>query len=318
MPSIDDIASAWALRCDAGALDVAEQTELDSWLDADRRHRGAFVRAQAVLNWLDAAPNTQAVSNTQPAPEVADPMEQHARPRRRWMRMAGLGTLTAMAASLALFLLVPSAPDYATEIGEQRQVTLDDGSIAALNTDSQLDVAYSDARRDLTLRGGEAWFKVAHNRARPFEVRVGKVHVRATGTAFSVRRIDRGVRVVVSEGRVLAWVEGSPQPPIAISRGDEAVLRPDLAVQHAAVTVDVDQALAWRRGEIGLDGQSGAEAAAEFNRYSTRPIRVVNPRAAQYRLVGYFQTSQSQEFALALAKLTHSQVSQKGNEIIIE
>lgn len=260
MSSIDDIASAWALRCDAGTLDVAEQTELDSWLDADRRHRGAFVRAQAVLNWLDAAPNTQA------SPEAAVPVEEPAPRRRNWMRIAGLGTVTAMPASLALFLLVPSAADYATEIGEQRQVTLDDGSIAALNTDSQLDVAYSDARRDLRLRGGEAWFKVAHNRARPFEVRVGKVHVRATGTAFSVRRIGRGVRVVVSEGRVLAWVEGSPQPPIVISRGDEAVLRPDLAMQHAPVTVDVDQALAWRRGEISLDGQSGVEAAAEFNR----------------------------------------------------
>jgi transmembrane sensor len=97
-----------------------------------------------------------------------------------------------MAASLALFLALPAAPDYATKVGEQRQVRLADGSLAALNTDSQLDVAYSTGRRDLTLRQGEAWFQVAHNAARPFEVHVGPVHVRATGTAFSVRRADKG------------------------------------------------------------------------------------------------------------------------------
>ena len=309
MPSIDDIASAWAMRGDAGVLDAAEQAELDAWLDADRRHRGAFVRAQAVLNLFDAAPRPEA---------------ERVSPRwHRWMRpravaVAAMGGLAAMAASLALFLLVPAAPDYATEIGEQRQVTLADGSLAALKTASQLDVAYSHTRRDLTLRQGEAWFRVAHNRARPFEVTVGRVHVRATGTAFSVRRVAQGVRVVVSEGRVLAWVDGSGQRPMAIARGDEALLRTDIAVQAPPVTVDVDQALAWRRGEIGLDGETGLQAAAEFNRYSLRPIRIRNPRAAQYRLVGYFQTSQAQEFAQALARLTRSKVSSNGNEIVIE
>ncbi|WP_207080536.1 FecR domain-containing protein [Novosphingobium sp. KA1] len=308
MPSIDDIAGAWAMRGDAGVLDAAEQAELDAWLDADRRHRGAFVRAQAVLNLLDAVPRPEA--------EQAGPRWQ------RWIRpaavAAAVGGLAAMAASLALFLLGPTAPDYATEIGEQRQVTLADGSLAALNTGSQLDVAYSHARRDLTLRQGEAWFRVAHNRARPFEVTVGRVHVRATGTAFSVRSVAQGVRVVVSEGRVLAWVDGSGQRPMAIARGDEALLRTDIAVQAPPVAVDVDQALAWRRGEIGLDGETGLQAAAEFNRYSLRPIRIRNPRAAQYRLVGYFQTSQAQEFAQALASLTHAKVSSNGNEIVIE
>jgi transmembrane sensor len=113
-----------------------------------------------------------------------------------------------MAASLALFLALPAAPDYATKVGEQRQVRLADGSLAALNTDSQLDVAYSTGRRDLTLRQGEAWFQVAHNAARPFEVHVGPVHVRATGTAFRCAG-PTGVWVVVTEGRVLAWVDGA-------------------------------------------------------------------------------------------------------------
>lgn len=151
---------------------------------------------------------------------------------------------------------------------------------------------------------------------------VGPVHVRATGTAFSVRRTDKGVWVVVTEGRVLAWVDGAGGQPVAIARGDGALLSTapgtGKASPVARMKVDVDQALAWRRGEIGLDGETGLEAAEEFNRYNLRQIRIVNPRAAQYRLVGYFQIHQSQEFAQALSQLTQASMSQNGNEIVIE
>ncbi len=326
MSTIDDIASAWAMRSEAGGLDATGQAELDAWLGADRRHRGAFVRAQAILSLLDAAPAAPRVADRDGAdegePDSAGPRGRGWQNWPGWAKPVGAGVLAAMAASLALFLALPAAPDYATKVGEQRQVRLADGSLAALNTDSQLDVAYSTGRRDLTLRQGEAWFQVAHNAARPFEVHVGPVHVRATGTAFSVRRADKGVWVVVTEGRVLAWVDGAGRQPVAIARGDGALLSTapgtGKASPVARMKVDVDQALAWRRGEIGLDGETGLEAAEEFNRYNLRQIRIVNPRAAQYRLVGYFQIHQSQEFAQALSQLTQATVSQNGNEIVIE
>jgi transmembrane sensor len=121
---------------------------------------------------------------------------------------------------------------------------------------------------------------------------------------------------------VLAWVDGAGGQPVAIARGDGALLSTapgtGKASPVARMKVDVDQALAWRRGEIGLDGETGLEAAEEFNRYNLRQIRIVNPRAAQYRLVGYFQIHQSQEFAQALSQLTQASVSQNGNEIVIE
>jgi transmembrane sensor len=124
--------------------------------------------------------------------------------------------------------------------------------------------------------------------------------------------------VVVTEGRVLAWSDHAPSHTVAVVRGGEAVVPLDGTAAPRAAVVDLDQALAWRRGEIGLDGQNGLEAAAEFNRYSMRPIRIRNPRAARYQLVGYFQTSQSSEFARALARLSHAKMTQNDNEIVIE
>ena len=49
---IDDIAADWVAREDRSTLTRAERARRDAWLDADVRHRGAHVRAQAV--WLRA------------------------------------------------------------------------------------------------------------------------------------------------------------------------------------------------------------------------------------------------------------------------
>jgi len=327
MPSIDEIANGWAVRCDAGLLDAAQTQALETWLSADRRHRGAYLRARATLQWIDQARDCddRAITPVQIQRAVAvKPFPPTIHVAGKAIRSRWAIGITGAAAAIGAFMLWPSSPDYATAVGQHREVMLADGSLAALNTDTALDVDYSASRRDLTLRSGEAWFRVAHNRARPFEVKVGSVHVRATGTAFAVRSVDEGVRVTVTEGRVLAWIDGAPHKPIAITMGDQAFLRQSSTKQALTITepspagTDIEQALAWRRGEIVLDGQTGSEAAEEFNRYNERPIRIRNARAARYQLVGYFQTSQSLEFATALARISGARLSSNRNEIIIE
>jgi transmembrane sensor len=49
--SIKDRAARWAVRAVAGPLSPDEQNELDAWLNADARHRGAYVLARA--QWVD-------------------------------------------------------------------------------------------------------------------------------------------------------------------------------------------------------------------------------------------------------------------------
>src|SRR6266436_5896844 len=46
METISELAARWAVRADAGALGPDEQRELDTWLAADSRHLGAYVRGR--------------------------------------------------------------------------------------------------------------------------------------------------------------------------------------------------------------------------------------------------------------------------------
>ena len=90
----------------------------------------------------------------------------------------------------------------ATAVGQQRTVTLADGSIVALNTNTIVETDLNHRLRQIYLRKGEAHFQVAHDRSRPFLVHAGDAVVRAVGTAFEVRlRTDQHVDIVVNEGQ---------------------------------------------------------------------------------------------------------------------
>ena len=129
----DGIAARWVMRMDRGALGEAEQRELDAWLEADSRHRGAFIRAQAI--WCDMD-RVAALGGG----------ELMSAPRPRWSAPSFQRAAAIAACVLALTLTsigVSSrylAGRESTDRGETRRLMLDDGSALALNTLSVLQV----------------------------------------------------------------------------------------------------------------------------------------------------------------------------------
>lgn len=97
-----------------------------------------------------------------------------------------------------------------TKVGQQSHHVLEDGSIIWLNSNTQVNVDYSEHLRRISLVKGEAHFEVAKDKNRPFEVYAGNRLVRAIGTAFSVYRLKDKIEVLVSEGKVeLALVDST-------------------------------------------------------------------------------------------------------------
>jgi len=305
MAEVEDRAAAWAVRLDARDLDDAERREFDAWCSAHPRHRGALLRAQAGLRLMDQA---RVVRDVLPAAGKA-----RARPRNAFALAGGLA-----AAALAIVLLLTSSGELRTDVGEQRRVALQDGSVALINTDSRLAVSFDDSRRRISLKRGEAWFKVAKEPDRPFVVDAGQVHVRATGTAFSVRREPDGVRVVVTEGRVMTWSDGSAARPVAVVAGQEALIAPDAPAPPKVLASKTDDVLAWRRGEIILSGQTIAAAAAEFNRYNQQKIVLGDDAPTQATMVGYFLIDDPMAFAVAVAHITGGSVRESEQQIVVE
>ncbi len=293
---IDEEAANWAARVDACGLDLEQDPELQAWLKGDARRAGALLRAQAAISFLDRG---RALASATPSVEavVAD------RPSRRAL-IAGTGgaLAAALVGGIGLWGARPQRLD--TRLGEIRRVPLADGSLVAINTKTALEVAMKPRSRRVVLKEGEAWFQVAKDPQRPFVVAAGPVRVRAVGTAFSVRRGDgagSGVDVMVTEGVVEAWVEGDSAPRRRLSAGSRIVLASAVSPTVAESPSEIERSLAWRNGEIALDGESLEQAARLFNRYNSRQIVIDDPELAQERFVGLFQTNEPESFAAAVA-----------------
>ncbi|WP_129648121.1 FecR family protein [Peristeroidobacter agariperforans] len=298
---IDGIAARWVARMDRGTLSEIEQRDLDAWLDADMRHRGAFVRAQAI--WCDM--NRVAALG---AGEIVS--ARHS----RWYGAMLPRVASIAACVLALVASVGVSSHYlvgreSTDRGETRRLVLDDGSALALNTQSVLQVKYDDDERRIVLRHGEATFQVAHDQQRPFVVQAGDISVRAVGTAFNIRMKPEGVEVTVTEGVVdILRTDDPSKAAIRRVRHNEEVIAH--AWQPAAPeTLNVEplsdevigRRLAWQQGRLIFEGDRLAAAIEEVNRYSSNTVVIHDPELAQKAFVGTFQTGDARGFAHAVA-----------------
>jgi transmembrane sensor len=97
---------------------------------------------------------------------------------------------------------LPGDSHYVTGTGERLSATLRDGSQVTLDTQSELEVAFTKEERRVRLKRGQAFFEVAKDKAHPFVVEVNNRRLVAVGTAFDVRLDEGQIRVTMVEGVV--------------------------------------------------------------------------------------------------------------------
>jgi len=288
---IEEAAVRWLWRLDREGRTPEREVELESWLAGDLRRRGAYLQAEASWRLLDRASLLTG--------DDAPPAGGHSGLFARRKMLIGGGA--AIAASLAgLGLVLTSGRHITTAIGEVRRVPLGDGSTAAVNTQSAIQVSFHTRQRTVRLNDGEAWFQVAKDAGRPFVVEAGNVRVRAVGTAFSVRRRESGADVIVTEGVVETWALLGEDRMLRLAAGEAAFVNADPGgTSTITPKVDVDRKLAWREGKVELSGETLAEAVDEFNRYNQSKLVIREPTAARARLYGEFRADDPSTFAKA-------------------
>lgn len=304
---IEQQAAEWLARRERADWSADDQGALDAWLDADTAHKLAYWRLEhgwAKVGRLAALRGAVAASRS-----------------RRWRPAAIAAAIGAIAlAGVVLFIGLPRDQQrYETPVGGHGTMPLADGSRVELSTDTRVRAAVTEARREVWLDRGEAYFEVQHDRSRPFVVWAGDRKVTVLGTKFSVRRDGDQVRVAVLEGRV----QVAPAKPaddadaqIAV-RGDIVLAKGASTLLSSASTDQVARALSWRRGMLTFDRTTLAEAAAEFNRYSTTKLVLDDEETAAIRIGGTFQSDNAVAFARLLGDAYGLHVVEHDDEIVI-
>jgi transmembrane sensor len=273
---IEDQAATWLARRDGDGWTAAAQRDLDKWLDADVRHRVAFLRLQAA--WRKADTLTQSAMPARPTLVRGRVLSAGG-----WRMVAGL-LLTCSLGGLFMWSRETETQRYVTRVGENRAVALADGSRIVLNTATRLRAA-RDGTRHVWLDRGEAYFDVAHDPAHPFVIESGSSRVTVLGTRFTVRRDGDVTAVLVAQGRVRVAEKGRT---VELARNEEATARAGAIVSAAHTPTETEQRLAWRDGRLVFDRMTLAEAAAEFNRYNERQLVIADPVIGRTVIGGSF------------------------------
>jgi transmembrane sensor len=350
---IERIAADWLARRDGDDWSADDDARLSAWLSAATAHRVAFLRLEAAweesgrLKALAAgrkaagppersywsAPST-ADADAEPDP---DPLDLHWQAVRHRATRAGAprSRLRAYAAAAVVVLALGAAGafgwkhqagaaapvEYATALGRLDTVRLSDGSHATLSSDSRIALAMSPGERHIDLLGGEAFFEVAKDRARPFVVAADGRRAIAVGTRFSVRRDGEALRVVVTEGVVR--LEAPAQPgrigaePVLLPAGSVAVATRSGVTVHRGTLAEAERAVEWRGGRLYFDDTPLSVAAEEFNRYNTRKLVMGDADVAALRIGGNFRWSNPEGFVRLLEQGFGVRAETRGTLIVL-
>ncbi|MEJ1961320.1 MAG: FecR domain-containing protein [Gammaproteobacteria bacterium] len=231
-------ASTWFVAFRSQELDESARREFQQWLKRSPEHIRAYLEIASTYADIPAPEGgrtpPELIARARSSPDInvvpfdsraarieisppAPPGAFDSLPRKRGLIAT---RIVAMAAVLMLVLIgawfFSERNTYRTSIGEQRSITLPDGSIVELNARSKVRVQFREDERGIELLSGQALFRVAKDKTRPFVVRSDHAQVRAVGTQFDVYRKSGGTLVTVLEGRV-AVVSG----PAASRQADE-------------------------------------------------------------------------------------------------
>lgn len=310
--AVRQAAALWVVRLDDPSCSEADRAAFEAWRGESFEHEAAYEREAVAWTRLDRAralrpglqrPDADLLAPAAPKPHLT------ALARSPWAR--GLAASAAMALIAAGSLSFGTSTAYATAIGERRVVVLDDNSRIELNTNSKVVVRFKRGVREVKLIKGEALFDAAPD-ARPFVVKAADAVIAADGSAqLAVRLGSDGAAVTVRKGAVdVDPVRAEAKDDMRLTAGVAAIYDSRGTRSRAVSEAEIDRSLAWRQGAIALNGQSLAQAVAEFNRYNHRQIRIADPSIASLRLAGYFQTTEPTSFVSAVTSAFPVRASQ--------
>jgi transmembrane sensor len=308
-------AARWLAALSDERCTDSEREAFLQWLRSSTQHVEEFLRLSTIARrasrralWPDDSVDAlvaaaRAASNVAPLESRIEANAAPA-PRRpvRWAVAASLVLTLGVGAFVAQpqmdgMLDALRTPTYATAMGEQRSITLEDGSVIQLNSRSQVRARLSHSLRAIELAEGEAIFRVAKDPSRPFRVRVGATDIVAVGTAFNVNASDARTVVTVLEGRVRVErrAASAPRQTVAaaafeLAVGEQLIVSPASPPLKVSLR-DTEKVISWTERRLIFEDTPIAAAAAEFARYSPRTIRIEDPRLGERKITAVFDAA---------------------------
>lgn len=296
----------WLVRLQSEDLSTEEIVGWESWIGEDVAHQAAYdaISEAWALSSMTEIRRPTALEMLRDDYNGAVPIRVWGR-KRPPLRLAWAASIAAVAI-LALGAVGWTAwnaagdeavRQFATGVAEHNQVMLSDGSNVRLAAMTDMQVDFDRGRRDVSLKRGEALFKVAHDRSRPFVVATRQAEITAVGTAFDVHVLAREVVVSVTEGVVRVVPTGGA--PVQVTAGHRLIAGRN-GVQIAQIGLDTLSSTPWLEGRLEYRSQPLADVLQDVNRYARTQLVLGDAAAGRMAFTGTVQIASVEDWALAL------------------
>ena len=277
-----NVAADWLTLLMSGEATDEDRQRWQQWRKAQPDNELAWQHIEAVTGRFRSLPTQAAYQSLSPLahPPLSAPKRRKTLTTLLWFGAVGVtGTLATRSQTWQ-----QTVADYRTATGEQRSLTLDDGTRITLNTASAINVRFDNKRRLVRLVSGEMVIVTGHasGEQRPFIIETAEGTVRAMGTEFTVRQRNGSTTVSVLESKV--EITPAQASSYLLNAGEGITFTRDGLGQ--LVSVD-QQSAAWIRQQIIADNVRLADFVAELGRYRVGVMRC-DPVVADLRFSGVF------------------------------
>lgn len=282
---IMEAALGWFVTMSSGVATAEERAMFARWRASHADHERAWRRLEDMGRVMGAGRRHPAVVR-----ETLLSADRRLRDRRRMLKVFALG---GMVAAPAAWLAREREPlcsllaDYRTGTGEQRALTLADGTRLWINTSTAVDVRFTDTGRRVNLFQGEIEIaSAADPDGRPFFVATDDGVLRPVGTRFTVRRLDdeESTRLHVSEGAVEVQILDPGVAPVLVDAGRQLRFSAQKIYGPASFASAPN---AWVDGMLSAERMPLGEFIRELSRYRTGLLRC-DPAVARLHLTGTY------------------------------
>lgn len=207
------------------------------------------------------------------------------RPQYQWAKMAAAFLILAICSIVVLKVkdgnkeeVAETIMEKATAAGMKSEITLSDGTIVVLNAESKISYLpnFTKQSRDVYLEG-EAYFDIAKDAKRPFNVHSGDVITTALGTSFNVNSYldgDKGILIALIEGKVRVRNEKNAMDYF-LSPGEMATYDP-YKENIVIAEFDKKEAVAWKAGSLYFSHAQELEVFKRIERWYGVNIHLEN------------------------------------------
>lgn len=179
--------------------------------------------------------------------------------RRKWMSVAAT---VALLITASFFFWNQKSPPlewtaFETKMGETQSITLEDGTQVWLNENTRFSYpkSFTGDRRPVEL-AGEAFFDVAKNADKPFEINTAISAIKVLGTSFNLRAYgeEPTTTITVKSGKV-QFIEKEKENSVMLTQNQEAVILHETKQISTNKKADMN-ALAWQTNHLRFKNRS--------------------------------------------------------------